>query len=257
MVRHWLSVRKTIRDWYKKAAVNGVGLIMTAFILISVVALKFTEGGWITLVVTGALAAVAIAVKYHYKATGKLINKINDYINVATAPGGDKETGIIEDPFPALDLDCQAKTAVLFVNGFNGLGLYALSNVFKLFGPLFKNYIFVQVGVIDAGVFKGSAEIDNLKNHVSQDLDKYVEFMKDRGYHAEAIASIGVDIVEEIDKIAPEILAKYPQAVFFGGQLEFPENVLYTRWLHNYVTFALQKRFYHEGIPFVILPIRV
>jgi amino acid transporter len=257
MVRHWFMFRKTVADWYKKATINGIGLLLTAFILISVVSIKFFEGGWMTLLVTGTLAFIAIGVKRHYKLTGKLLKKIDDFIIIATAPDGEKTTGIVQDPDPSTDIAPSAKTAVIFVNGFNGLGLYALSNIFKLFGPLFKNFIFVQVGAVDAGVFKGATEIESLKSHVEADLKHYVEFMKARGYYAEGVAAIGVDVVEEIYALAPKILERFPQAVFFGGQLEFPEHVIYTRWLHNYVTFALQKRFYHEGIPFVILPIRV
>lgn len=257
MVRHWWISRAVVRDWTKKAAVNGVGLLMTVFILASVILMKFREGGWITIIVTGGLALVAFGVRAHYARTGKLLRKIDDFVEIATSPGGERITGIVSNPDPGRGPEPEARTAVLFVNGFNGLGLSALSSVFKLFGSVFRNYLFVQIGVIDAGVFKGASEIENLKAHVEGGLKQYVTFMEERGYHAEAIAAVGVDIVEEIDNLAPEILRRYPQAVFFGGQLEFPENVIYTRVLHNYVTFALQKRFYHEGIPFVILPVRV
>ena len=81
--------------------------------------------------------------------------------------------------------------------------------------------------------------------------------MKRHGYYAEGFYSIGIDVVDEIAKIAPKILERFPQAVFFGGQLVFPEETFLSRWLHNYIVFAVQKRFYHQGITFVILPIRV
>jgi hypothetical protein len=45
--------------------------------------------------------------------------------------------------------------------------------------------------------------------------------------------------------------------VFFGGQLVFPQDSFITRWLHNYAVFALQRKFYQQGFPFLILPIRV
>ena len=32
---------------------------------------------------------------------------------------------------------------------------------------------------------------------------------------------------------------------------------LFTRLLHNYAVFALQRRFYQQGLPLLILPIRV
>ena len=66
-----------------------------------------------------------------------------------------------------------------------------------------------------------------------------------------------VDIVNESEKIIAAIASKYPNAVVFGGQLVFPEDNIWTRWLHNDTAFTLQRKFYQEGIPFVVLPIRV
>ena len=67
MVRHWLRERGTNPAWGRKLAVNSVGLVFTAFILASMVVLKFGEGGWITLFVTGALMAVAGAIRRFYR----------------------------------------------------------------------------------------------------------------------------------------------------------------------------------------------
>ena len=66
-----------------------------------------------------------------------------------------------------------------------------------------------------------------------------------------------MDIVQEAVDLAPKILEKFPQSVFFGGQLVFPNDSWLIRFLHNYTVFALQRKFYLRGIPFVILPIRV
>jgi hypothetical protein len=66
-----------------------------------------------------------------------------------------------------------------------------------------------------------------------------------------------VDFVEEVGKMAPGIVKKYPNAVFFGGQLVFPKETFITRLLHNYAVFAVQRDLYREGIPVVIMPIRV
>jgi len=45
--------------------------------------------------------------------------------------------------------------------------------------------------------------------------------------------------------------------VFFMGQLVFPEETLFSRLLHNNTVFAVQRRLYHQGLPFIILPIRI
>jgi hypothetical protein len=153
--------------------------------------------------------------------------------------------------------DPEAKTAVILVNGFNGMGLHILLNVIRLFGSAFKNYIFIQIGVLDAGNFKGAQEVDGLKKEVSGSLDHYVSFVRKHGYYSEAISSIGVNIVDEVVRITPDITERFPNAVFFGGQLIFATDTVLSKIFHNYTVFALQKRLYREGVPFVILPIRV
>ena len=57
--------------------------------------------------------------------------------------------------------------------------------------------------------------------------------------------------------MAVEIESQFPKHMLFAGQLVFPKETLFTRVLHNYTSFAIQKRLYYRGIPVVILPIRV
>ncbi|MCX6374438.1 MAG: hypothetical protein NTU88_00105 [Armatimonadetes bacterium] len=126
-----------------------------------------------------------------------------------------------------------------------------------MFGETFKNYVFIQVGIVDAGTFKGAQELDRLREHIDAQVKQYVDFMKREGFYAEGVLSVGTDVVEEILKLAPTILQRFPQSIFFGGQLVFPEETVLTRWLHNYIVFSTQRRLYSRGIPFMIVPIRV
>jgi hypothetical protein len=158
---------------------------------------------------------------------------------------------------PEPQFDPKGKTAVLLVNGFNGLGLHTLLGVMRMFPGVFRNFIFVQVGIVDAGNFKGAAEIDNCRRHAEAEVQRYVNYMRQHGYYAEGITTLGTDLVAEVNEVAPGILERFPQAVFFGGQLVFPDETFITRWLHNYAVFALQRKFYQQGFPFLILPIRV
>ena len=80
MVRHWWSCRTQEAKWIKGLSINGIGLMLTSFILISVVILKFYEGGWITVVVTGSLVTVAITTKRHYANTAKLLQRLDDLV---------------------------------------------------------------------------------------------------------------------------------------------------------------------------------
>jgi len=256
MVRHWWQERATVPDWKPRLAINGVGVVLTAFILITLSVLKFFEGGWITLVVTGLLITAAALIKRHYKQTALDLQRLDD---LAAAVEIDKRAGS-QDPAPtqpAPVVDPKAKTAALFVNGFNGLGLHTLFGVLRMFPGVFKNFVFVQVGVVDAGNFKGAAEVENLERHIEAANQKYVTYMQTRGMAAESVTAVGIDVVQKASDLAPRILERFPNAIFFGGQLVFRHETFFTRALHNYAVFSLQRRFYQQGLPLLILPIRV
>jgi len=252
MVRHWWQERRAVAVWRKKIAINGVGLALSATILVSVSILKFHEGGWVTLVITAALAAIAFGIHRHYRYTYTLLHRLDDLVKAAEA----KVVGEAQ-PAAAPVFDPAGKTAVLLVNGFNGLGLHTLFGIQRTFRGVFKNFVFIQIGVVDAGNFKGTEEVERLREHVATQLARYTDYMKQHGYYAESFSALGTDVVEEVAQLAPKVQEKYPNSVFFGGQLLFPQDTIASRWLHNYTVFAVQRRFYRQGIPFVLLPIRV
>jgi amino acid transporter len=249
MVRHWWSTRTS--GWGKKILISGSGLALCGFILISVVVLKFREGGWVTILITGSLIALAVVIKRHYQDTIQQLGRLDDLIKAAAM-----EIDMAPNP-PKIDFDPQAKTAVLLVNGYNGLGLHTLFNVIRFFGKTFRNFVFVEIGVIDAGNFKGNEQMENLQKKIQVDITKYIRFMNLQGCYADGLSFIGLEVIQEMEKRSAEILEKYPNAVFFGGQLVFARETFMDRLLHNYTVFALQRMFYHKSIPFVILPIRV
>lgn len=257
MVRHWWIVRGEENRRKKKILINGMGLVLTFFILVSVTVLKFHEGGWITILLTGSLVGIALLTKRHYQNTFKLLHRLDELVVVA-------ESSCPLDPHTAqtdrertVKYDPREKTAVLLVNGFNGLGLHTLFGVIRLFGGTFRNFVFIQVGIVDAGNFKGAEEVARMKEQVQQDLDRYVRYMRCHGYYASGYSSFGTDVVDEVENIMPKILERFPNAILFGGQLVFPKTTFLSNVLHNYTIFAVQRRFYNQGIPLVVLPIRV
>jgi len=249
MTRHWWTKRKILPHWRRKIAVSGTGLVVTFAILMTMVVLKFHDGGWITLLITGSLVLVMVLIKRHYIHTAHMLRKLDrimiqepsEYITPSPVPLGTN----------------QGKTAVLLVNGFTGLGLTTLASIHSIFPSTFENFIFVQVGLIDAGVFKGEEEMEKLRQRIDGDIQKYVALVQKEGYKAEAITRVSIDIIDEISKLTPNILERYPNAIFFGGQLVFPQDSFITRSLHNAVVFSVQRKLYMKGIPFIILPVRV
>jgi amino acid transporter len=251
MSRHWWKVRERIKHWKKGLLINGSGFILSSFILVSVFVLKFHDGGWITLLATASIIGVVLFIKRHYQSTGKLLRKLNTIVSAVTEE---------MQNLPAVKrarYNADARTAVILVSGFNGVGLHTLMSVMRMFGNVFRQYVFVQIGVVDAGIFKGAEEISRLQVHTNKEVNRYVNYLHLKGYYAESFTSIGNDVIKEVVDLEPKIREKFPNIVFFGGQLVFPEETVVTRWLHNYITFALQRRFYREGTPFMIMPIRL
>jgi amino acid transporter len=254
MVRHWWLERGKAEHWRKKLFINGIGLALTSFILISVVVLKFTEGGWITILITSILICLAFLIKRHYLNTAKLLSRLDSLVEAAgysihEAPAKTVVSEPVADP--------NAKTAIILVSGYNGLGLHTFLNVIRQFGGTFKNFVFIEVGIVDAGTFKGVEELEALKKKVNEDLDKYVKLARTHGLYAEGYSSFGTDVVGEISKVSPKILERFPNVTFFGGQLVFPNPNIFTGILHNYTIFAVQRYFYNQGVPIMLMPVRV
>ncbi len=252
MVKHaW--PKRVEKEWRHRLNVNGFALCLTLFILATMVVMKFFEGGWITLAVTGALIGVVSMVRRYYNTTGAQLKRLDSLVEATAMDEG--ETPVPAAKIPAFDP--KAKTAIVMVGGFNGMGLHTLFAIRRLFGDTFKNYVFIQIGLMDAGNFKGTEEIEHLQSHVENELQHYVNYMHRHGHFAEAHCRISLDALDEITQLAPELSKKYRNAVFFGGQLAFSDEAIYGRWFHNYLVFAIQTRLHNMGIPFVILPIRV
>ncbi len=259
MVRHWIQVRGTDNKWLHRFIINGAGLILTSFILISVVVLKFEEGGWITIFVTGSLITVVVLIRRHYNTTGTLLKRLDSLRDDAIAVMDSIEKAGIAGKKKGrkIKFNTSGKTAVLLVNGFSGLGIHSLLNVFTMFGDVFKNFVFIQIGVVDAGTLKSREEVEGLVSGINEGLKKYVRFVNAQGFYGEYRSTLSIDVVEEVMGIARDLQKKYPGSVFFGGQLVFPEENIFTRFLHNYTAFATQKRLYSNGIPFVLLPVKL
>jgi hypothetical protein len=111
-----------------------------------------------------------------------------------------------------------ARTAVFLVNGFNGLGLHTLLAVIRMFPRVYQNFVSCRSGVLDAGNFKGAAEVENLREHSRAEVERFVAYMRQRGFYSEAVSGLGTDIVEEAARRLCEVIAKkFRNTTFFAG----------------------------------------
>src|SRR6516162_1183154 len=227
MVRHWWLDRAREPAWKRKLFINGFGLLLTGGILISLCAVKFFQGGWATLLVTGLLIAAAFWIKRHYKQTQRQLQRLNELVLAANIDQAGSATAV-----PEIKCDPNARTAVLLVNGFNGLGLHTLLAVIRMFPKVYQNFVFLQVGVLDAGNFKGVGEVENLREYSRREVEHFATYMRTQGFYAEAHFALGTDVADEAAKLCEEVVKRFPQTQFFAGQLVFQDESILTRWLH-------------------------
>jgi amino acid transporter len=246
MCIHWVKTKAPHRG--KKLAINFIGLVMSVSILTVTIAIKFKEGGWITLVITLSFVAGCILIRRHYGRVKDMMRRLDDIL-------GQVQQMAVEPGAPVRD--AAAPTAVIFVRNFGGLGIHSFLNIHRIFPNYFKNFVFFSIGVVDWKNFKGAEEVKNLEGHVTDELKKYVRMANGFGFYAESIHSVDIDTLDVVEKSCEEIQKKYNKAVFFVGKLVFEEENVFTRFLHNQTAFSIQRILQFRGIPSIVLPIRV
>ena len=258
MVRHWWIERGKLASWKRKLTVNGIGFILTTFILISVTIIKFGEGGWITLVITGFFILVAVNIKKHYFKTAVRLQKVRmkalSELHDALSHVEDYDSHKIPE---SVKFNPESKTAIILVSGFGGTGLYSFLRINENFKGIYQNYIFIRIGVINSKIYRGSAELDHFKHTVKDDGRKYEKIANQFGFYGKSMWTIGTDPVSEVYQIVKKLTRILPNSTFFGGQLVFSKTFFMSQLLHNHTIFSIQKRFFKFGIPIVIFPIKI
>jgi amino acid transporter len=256
MVKHWWTHRRTLDHWKRKITVNTTGFILTGFILVFVVVAKFGDGGWVTLVITGLLILLVVNIKRHYYQTKLRLQRLrlSAYSELehalANIPENEKHIGKVE-------FDPSQNTAIILVSGFGGTGLYTFFRIQENFKDVYKNFIFIRIGIINSRIYRGSEEIEHFKTSVKEDGQKYVKIANQLGFYGKSMWTIGTDPVSEVYRIVKKLRPKLSGSAFFGGQLVFSKTFYLSKLLHNHTIFSIQKRFFKFGIPIVIFPIKI
>src|SRR5262245_12515899 len=247
MCRHWWEARNREVGWQKRLMVNGAGLLLTTSILIATLFIKFSAGGWVTVLLTSGVIGLCLYINRHYREAERSLRRLDEVLLELPLP---------DDSPPPPPRDTNAPTAVFFVNGYNGLGIHSVLAVPRSFGTHFRNFVFVSVGVIDSSRFKGREEIENLRQQTEENLKKYVAFVKRQGSYAEYWCALGTDAIDELEKLAHAVAERFPRTVFFSGKLIFSQEGSWHKILHNQAAFTLQRRLQFSGLQMVVLPIR-
>jgi amino acid transporter len=245
---HWWSCRKVKPHALRQLTLSAVGFVVCAGILTTTLSEKFTHGAWLTVLITGLVIAIGLAVHRHYEGVSRTLAKVDALFATAVPPVNPQEA-------PALDPS--APTAVFLVGRSLGTGMHTLLSAIKLFPADFKNFLFVSVGEIDAESFHGEAMLPELTREMEEQLGHYVRYCQRRGFAAGQLHDFGTDTVQRLLDLADKIIAKYPNSVFFASNLIFASDNVFTRMLHNQTAYAVQRNLHLRGITVVILPMKI
>jgi hypothetical protein len=248
MLRHTWKTRREVQHWHRNILLFGVGFALCATILVITVMEKFKEGGWITLLCTGAVIGLCFVIRGHYRRVRLKLAQL--YQDV-------KHIGASADLTPIPITDRRAPTAAVLVPNFGGIGIHTILNVFRAFPAHFKNLVFVSVGVIDSGGFKGAEAVESLEASTEAMLKRYRAVATELGVPSEYHYTVGTDAVAEAEKLCLSIMRNYSVVTFFAGKVVFEQERWYQRFLHNETALSIQKRLYWAGATMVVLPARV
>jgi len=247
MVRHWWNERSGLPHWRRRLIVALVGTLVTFGILCVTASVKFREGGWVTLLVTGALIAFCFVVRTHYRRVRSLLSSLDEVLTNLPLP----------EPKTQPELAPEGPTAIVLVESYAGLGIHTLLSIQRMFPRHFKNFVFCSVGLVDSGQFKGAADLHALEMKVRDDLEKYVHLAQRMGFYAEYRYTVGTDLIAELEGMCLDLMKEFRRSVVFAGQLVFQKENLFTRSLHHETAFSIQRRLQFAGVQVIILPIRV
>lgn len=248
LCRHWWTSRYDEDNWKPRLILSLVGFAVTGGILIVTVVEKFTEGGWLTLVITGLLIAIFALVKRHYEHIRQQLRKIDTLY----APRPDWEEDLPEPP-----LESNQPTAIFLIGKNRGLGMYALKWITDVFTGHFKNFIFVSIGEVDAESYGGKGALRSLQYQIENSLRYYVNYCHSKGLAATSYAAYGTDVESELEKLVVRIVEEYPNAVCLASKLIFENENWLISGLHNHTPLAMQRRLHMREIQMIVIPIKV
>jgi hypothetical protein len=252
MCRFWIQDRGKHSNWGRRLSIHAVALVLCTSILALQVTEKFMIGGWETVLITSALIALCFVIRRYYQGVHRRLSQITPD---KLAPSDMVSSGAL--PRNPASLDPAARTAVLLVGGYNGLGVHSVLTIWRMFPKDYPQIVFMSVGVVDSANFKGAEEVEHLQEQTRKSLDSYIALANRIGMAAATRVAIGTDAVNEAEMLCAQVSREFPRSTFFSGKVVFQREKWYHWLLHNQTAYAIQRRLEWLGLPMIVLPVRV
>ena len=246
MLRYWWQQKGQPRRW-RRIILYLFASLVCGGILLSTVATQFDGLGQIALAVTGLLAAVCLLIHAHYQSVSARLRKL--YMELENLPRTPKaDVGPIDRTKPV---------AVILVSRYGGIGIHTVLNVFRAFPGHFQGVVFLSVGIVDSGRFKGEDSMTELRQESEDSLAKYEGLCRSLGLPCISRYAVGLDVVVEAERLCLEVAKEFPRCTFFAGKVIFGSPKWYHGLLHNDAAMAIQRRLQLAGRTVVVIPARM
>lgn len=244
---YWKNAPRQGRRWLYRLGLSVLGLLVTASILVVTLIEKFTEGGWMTILITSVVIVACLINHAHYASLKRKISAADEAMSGAEYPD------IINPP----QLDPSKPTAVLIVGSSRSGGVHAWYWVQKEFPDHFKNFVFINVRTVDSQSYSGAEELEKQRQQASAPLTYFVNFCHHHGLAAKSYLAFGTDTIEELTKLAERVHQDFPNSIFFTSKLIFERDNWYIRQLHSEAAIQMLRRLHLCNMPMVILPMKL
>ena len=244
---YWWRHRRDDRRWPHRLGLSLLGLIVTSGILAVTLTQKFTEGGWMTILITGVVIGFCLLNHAHYLTIRRKISAADealswiDYPEVANPP----------------QIDPAQRTAVFVVGSSRSGGVHALQWVRQEFPDQFRNFVFINARTVDAQSYGGSQNLELMRQKATKALNYFVNFCHHKGVPSKAYLAFGTDPIEEVIKLSERVRQDFPNSVFFTSKRIFERDNWYIRQLHSEAALTLLRQLHLRNLPMVILPMRL
>lgn len=243
--RYWIKHRRQ-KTWPFHFLIASIACFVTASILGITLYYKFSDGGWLTLVITFSLVGLCTVIKSHYRYITKRMR----------AKQSELAQALPDISADVLAINPKDHTAIIFANELS-IGMHSLRYVLQMFPHQFKNFIFLTVGVVDTKSFESEKELERMQIEVNLCLEYFIAYCRQNGFAAAGYSTFGTDHIEELEHLIDKVSSKYPNSVFFSTHLIFKHDNMFIRLLHNQTSGLLQDYLHGIGKELVIVPMRI
>ncbi|HEX4896237.1 MAG TPA: APC family permease [Solimonas sp.] len=248
LCRHWLDQRRLMQRWFRPFCLSLLGFTVCAFILLVTLVEKFSHGGWLTMLITGGVAALGLSIRAHYDSVERQMRRIDEHY----APRAEWDVDAERPPE-----DRCAPTAVVLVGANRGAAMFTIQWIRRTFPGRFTNIVLVSVGEVDKQSFDAAGAVKSLQTRLDNSLRYLASYCSSQGLHAARYEAYGSDPQQELGTLLEKVLVDYPDSHCFASQLMFARDHFYIRFLHNQMPLAIQRWLMLRGAELTIVPLRV